>query len=56
MCFGRAVTALWRLAQDGLRAVRKVVLGRRFIHSLEQNQEAADRLDTALKELVERQG
>ena len=36
------------------RFVRKLVLGRRFIHSLELNQEAADRLDNALKEMLER--
>ena len=36
------------------RHVRKLVLGRRFIHSLELNREAADRLDNALKEMLER--
>ncbi|MDV7141904.1 hypothetical protein R3X27_04330 [Tropicimonas sp. TH_r6] len=56
MCFGRAMAALWRLAQKSMRGVRKLLLGRRFIHSLERNQEAADHLDTALKEIFEQQG
>ncbi len=44
-CPGRAIVAIWRL-------LRRVVLGWRFVSSLERNKEAADRLDTALKEMV----
>ncbi|WP_156461437.1 hypothetical protein [Aliiruegeria sabulilitoris] len=53
MFFGRMAGALGRLGAASFKLLRKLLLGRRFIHSLEQNREAADRLDTALKEIFE---
>ncbi|SFB80412.1 hypothetical protein [Tropicimonas isoalkanivorans] len=46
---------LWQPAVSALRrAARRAVMGRRFVHTLERNREAADRLDMALKEMLER--
>lgn len=45
---------LWRGLLGAGRFLRSALLGRRFVNSLERNQEAADRLDTALKEMLER--
>jgi hypothetical protein len=46
---------IWRSAVSALRrAARRAVMGRRFVHTLERNREAADRLDMALKEMMGR--
>lgn len=35
------------------RGALHLLMGRRFMHTLERNREAADRLDHALKEMLE---
>lgn len=42
----RAVRFAWK-------PVRLILLGRRFVISLDRNREAADRLDMVLKEMLE---
>ena len=42
------------LAGAVTRQLRRLLLGRRFVNSLERNREAADRLDAALKEMLGR--
>lgn len=43
-----------RVAAEMRRTARKLLLGRRFLQTLERNREAADLLDLALKEMLER--
>ncbi|WP_165354609.1 hypothetical protein [Tropicimonas sp. IMCC6043] len=43
-----------RLMRAGGRYLHRILLGRRFVHSLERNREAADRLDSAIKEMLGR--